>query len=241
MKQLIAANDNRATWDSERPIACPTLVRFIRLKDTTSITVLIYWRDLTKPGDPYNPNGFLGAGMSQFHCAEDIDEDLELATRPQPERELNQMFSPKEHEYIEAAANDNKGRPTFDSYGQAHLGGLTFRRGKCVTPGVFNDEIEFGKIRKSKSVAAIGLVGEEAFSTSFEAELVRAEEERSFREQLGDLADVLDMACCDYTAEQIGRMGDESQSAAERRGKRRISDAIDLFLQIKKGLIEKAA
>lgn len=220
MKQLKAANDNYLR-ESRRPIACPTMARFIKNDDAEGIRALMLWRDLTRPGDPFNPE----AVPSSIYQ----DDDPELV--PQPEREINKGLTRRELEYIEAAANDNNGRPTFDNHGQAHLGGLTFRDGRCVTPGVFGNGPEFGKVKTTSTPNGYGAIGEEAYATSFEAEIVRESEERNARDWLGELADVLDMACADHTAEQIGRISDESQSAAERRGKKLISDAINEFLR----------
>lgn len=209
-------NDNNYIRESRKPIACPTLSRLIKHKDIPGIKALIYWRDLTKPGDPYNPNAVPSS----------IYEDDDPDHVPQPEREMSKMFSPREIAYIEAAANDNNGQPSFDTHSQAHLGGLTFLRGKCTTPGVFNDDDEFGKVKHSSSSNGFGSIGEEAFSSSFEAELIRVSDEHLLRGLLKEGADVLDMACGDNTAERIGRKGDESTSTAEKNGKTAISEAI---------------
>ena len=231
MKQLKAANDNtpeRAVRDSERPIACPTLARFIKNENITGIKTLMYWRDLTKPGDPFNPERL------------PIDVVANDATHQQ-ERAMNKLFSPRELEYLEAAANDNNGKPTFDEHGQAHLGGLTFQNGKCITPGVFNDENEFGKVRTTSSPNGCEVQGEEKYSSSFEAEQFRAAEEQNYRERLGASADVLDMACTDHTAEEIGRVGDESGRTAIRNGVILIDDALDKLSDLKSSEFKYAA
>lgn len=138
-------------------------------------------------------------------------------------------------------SNFNNGKPTFDKQGQAHLGGLTFRDGVCVTPGVFPRPDEFGRVRTTTLPNSFGSVGEEAFATSFEAEIVRASDEMLLREHLGKHAGVLKMACGDYTAEQIGRIGDESLSTAERNGKRAINEAIFALNEIISNKIALAA
>lgn len=230
MKQLIAANDNYIR-ESRRPIACPTMARFIKNEDKQAIRALMHWRDLTRPGDPYNPEAIPSSIYEE--------DDPELI--PQPEREFSKGLSRRELAYIEAAANDNNGKPTFDKHGQAHLGGLTFRDGKCVTPGVFGNNNEFGKVKTTSAPNGYGSVGEEAYATSFEAELIRESEEREYRRLLGELANVLDMACGDYTAKDVGEFYGYKDKNAERRGVSSINHAIDLFLQINEGLIDKAA
>lgn len=221
MEKLIAANDNYIR-DSRKRIGCPALARFIKYNNTVSARALIYWRDLTKPGDPYSPEACKDAGIHGLFSGASM----------QSEREMNKLLSPRELAYIEAAANDNNGKPTFDKDGRAHLGGLTFVEGRCTTPGVFNDKKDFGKIKSTKSPNGYMVLGEEAFSSSFEAELVRASEEKLLRELLGKHADVLDMAVGDNTARHVGEYYGYTGKTAERRGILLIDEAIAELLRI---------
>lgn len=227
----------RASQPDPAPVlACPTLERLKR-NDAEAAQALFHWRDLTTPQPPVAANDNDPA-VAEFAL------DAHIEVRPSIE-ELQRAWEGHELERVD---------------GQTRLGCLVFSSGKLVQYGrtargkplrpredvrrpkgsrlpVDDTGGRLAGLCRSSGLARQGDVGEYAA----EAEFVRRDLERRFRSVLGAHADVLDEACTDATARQIGEARGFDGKTAERHGIRLIDQAIAAFREAKENDQQQAA
>lgn len=206
-------------------LACPTLERLART-DPARARALVRWRDLTtaQPPVPSNDNDPAVAGFA-------LDAHIEV--RPSIE-ELQRAWEGQEIERVS---------------GQTRLGCLVFYGGALIEYGQTargvplrpREDVRSPKgsrlrvddtggrlagLCRSSGLARQGDTGEHAAENDF----IRRDLERRFRSTLGAHADVLDEACTDATARQIGEARGYSGKTAERWGIKLVDRAIAAFL-----------